>query len=620
MYLPPVMRPLAASNWTAAVAVDRPAASPISILRGPPGSYVAEGLAATLAQADRWHNSVWLRQQDWHPRPPEAALVAACRHRWFGEQASGGLDDGTAAGESLVRVLSRAPRGSAIVLELGSRLERATQRLLQALRPVASARQASLIAVTESRFGSVAAFGSAGWRQRGDLVRTRDLLGHPHLAELAEAVGLSGSGWEELGRLAGPQTALLHDVARAAERWSAAAVAEALDRARAGEDFMDVLTALLLRECSPEEQAALEVSVATGYWHPMLITWYGEDSQSHHPPVQSVTTALPDAPGQPVPRSVTARRLRPWLVPLEEEWGWLRPIWAGPLRRQLALQPRRLPPDPRSLDRVCVQEPRPAPRPVVQARLLGAFELRVDGTPVTNWKGPRGVSVLRFLFSRDRLGCSRDELLAAFWPEVAPAAARNRLQVVVSGLRRALSEATPVQVIEYADGGYRINPELAVEVDVKTFERELARGRAAERSGDRRAAVSGYRTAIELYRGDLAADAPYEQWTLLPREAARITFLDALDRLSQIEFADRDLDGCIRTAHRMLEVDPCREDGHRLLMRSYEAQGRWHQALRQYDFCRRVLGATLEVVPSAETEAVYQRIRAGQLGRPAPIR
>lgn len=97
---------------------------------------------------------------------------------------------------------------------------------------------------------------------------------------------------------------------------------------------------------------------------------------------------------------------------------------------------------------------------IVEARLLGTFELSIDGRVVEKWTGQRGRSVLRYLLSRRRHTCSRDELLAVFWPDVAPGAVRNRLQVAVSGLRRTLREVTNLHVIEYAEGGYRINPGL----------------------------------------------------------------------------------------------------------------------------------------------------------------
>ena len=73
--------------------------------------------------------------------------------------------------------------------------------------------------------------------------------------------------------------------------------------------------------------------------------------------------------------------------------------------------------------------------------------------------------VLRYLLSRQRHACPRDELLDAFWPDVAPDVARNRLQAAVSGLRRTMRETTDLHVIECAYGGYRLNPELRVDTD-----------------------------------------------------------------------------------------------------------------------------------------------------------
>jgi DNA-binding SARP family transcriptional activator len=255
----------------------------------------------------------------------------------------------------------------------------------------------------------------------------------------------------------------------------------------------------------------------------------------------------------------------------------------------------------------------------VEARLLGTVELSVDGRAVEKWMGQRGKSVLRYLLSRRRHTCSRDELLEEFWPDVVPGAARNRLQVAVSGLRRALREVTNLHVIEYAEGSYRINPELSVHVDVKRFEETLLAARWAERSGDPDSALIGYREAIELYRGDFASDAPYEQWTLLPRESLRLSYIDALDRVSRIQLNVGRLDDCIAIAHRMLDIDPCREDAHRLLMHCYTSQGRNYQAVRQYDFCLRMLKRTLGVEPAAETTRLYQVIRAGFAGKPTLI-
>ena len=95
--------------------------------------------------------------------------------------------------------------------------------------------------------------------------------------------------------------------------------------------------------------------------------------------------------------------------------------------------------------------------------------------------------------------------------------------------------------------------------------------------------------------------------------------IDALDRLSRIELAERRIDDCVATAHRMLDLDPCREDAHRLLMRCYAMQGRHYQALRQYDFCQRILRAAVDASPAGDTTALYHAIRTGTTAQPADL-
>ena len=572
MFLPSIMRPLPGETGLAAPRVQRIAEEPFSVIRGPTGSYRAESLAGLIAGWGRWQDCVWLRAPS--SQPVAGLLLQACRYRW-----ADGQDQETADADpagQLEEALRLAPPGGIVVLELEGRVAARLARLGEAVRPVARDRGVRVIAVDQRRLPRLALAGSTR------VVPTAALGGLPR----PEAAGLPGRSYDRLLELAGRRTAVVHDVLDAARTCSSEVVGDALQRSQTLRAALDRVTAGLLERCTPDQRAALEVCAATGYWHPQLAT-----------------------SGAP------ASMLRPWVVPLELEWGWLRPVWSRPLQRQLVEQASRRRP---LQARVAAVEPcAPAAEPVapsrglVEARLLGAFQLRVDGRPVAGWPGQRGTSVLRFLLSRPHHRCSRDELLAEFWPEVAPEAARNRLQVAVSGLRRTLLEVTRLQVIEYADGGYRINPELLVEVDVERFEGALSAARRAERSGTQESALPLYREAAELYRGDFASDAPYEQWALLPRERLRLSYLDALDRMSRIQLQLGRLDDCIITGLRMLAVDPCREDAHRLLMRCYANQGRTYQALRQYEFCSRMLKATLDTEPSPETVQVCRSLRAG---------
>lgn len=578
MFLPPVLRPLAVAGPVNAAA-QRISEAPFSVVRGPRGSYIAERLAGAIDSWERLQDCVWLRARDRRPAELAQSLAVACRHRW---SSGAGPDVGTAPRPQLSEEIQVAPQGAVIVIELGGRVTTGVDRLVRAIRPATTDRGVSVVVVAESRFHPPSGRAPDWVTSASDLFGSDVLDGFSCVWDRARLV-----------RCVGPRPAVVHDILAAGQLWSQDVVAEALTTSHGLPSFLDQLTTLLLDQLTPDQRSALEVALVTGYWHPQLGT-----------------------------RPVAAEQLRPWLVPLERQWGWLRPIWARPLRRELARSTGSWHVlDARTVHAATLPAAIPAAHAMpatrtaaepglLQARLLGSLEVRVDGAAVTSWNGQRGASVLRYLLSRRDHACSRDELLEEYWPSVpAGAAARNRLQVAISGLRRAFSDVTALNVVEYADGGYRINQELRVEVDVELFEQALCAAGAAERSGDREKARSTYHEAVALYRGDFAADAPFEQWTLLPRESLRIKLVDALDRLSRLELADRRIDECIATAQQMLGVDPCREDAHRLLMRCYAAQGRIYQALRQYEFCSRILKATVDADPAPETIRLYRVIR-----------
>jgi hypothetical protein len=87
----------------------------------------------------------------------------------------------------------------------------------------------------------------------------------------------------------------------AATAWPPQAVEDALGASRGSRSLLGRLTANLLELSSPAQRAALNVCLATGYWHPQLAT-------------------------QPT----AASELRPWVVPLESQWAGSAP--SGPAR------------------------------------------------------------------------------------------------------------------------------------------------------------------------------------------------------------------------------------------------------------------------------------------------
>lgn len=541
--------------------------APVTLVTGPMGAYAAEALAAVLEGQGRWQHAVWLRT---HARQPEllaAQLAGACMHRWAGPDTGDNIP--------LQAALHLAPSGSTVVVELDRRATPRIGRLLNEIRAVLMERASNVVVVTA--------------RRTDRLVLPHDaLVAAEAVAEpAADVAGTAGDVLDRLLRMTAGRSALAQDVIEAADVWPHDAVVGAIAGRSNWRELVDHVTATLLADATDDQRAALELCVATGYCHPHV-----------------VTGNLPMA------------ALRPWVVPLEQAWGWLRPVWRTAVARHLrtpATDNGAIGRRPRQTTAFSRVGDSAADGATLEARMLGAFELRVDGVSVPASPGHRGYAVLRYLLARPGHAASRDEILDEFWPDVDIDIARNRLQVAVSGVRRALRDITPAPIVEYRNGGYRIAPNISVQTDVDSFEQWLVKAAAAEADGRVGDALSAYRTAVVLWRGDYASDSPFEQWSMFPREHLRLRYVDALDRMSRLQLDSGQIDECIATAHRMLDVDPSCEDAHRLLMRCYAAKGRVHSALRQFEQCARALRATVDAEPSADTVRLRDAVLAGSV-------
>src|SRR5262249_26866810 len=120
-----------------------------------------------------------------------------------------------------------------------------------------------------------------------------------------------------------------------------------------------------------------------------------------------------------------------------------------------------------------------------------------------------------------------------------------------------------------------------------------------------------------LYRGSLldghgVRDGAFEDWLLIERTRLHDLAVDVFDRFAVTQRGD----AAIAAAQRLLQLDPAREETHRLLMRLYAAAGQRAQALRQYEHCRDILQRDLQAKPDTETERLHRQLQSET--RPAP--
>lgn len=271
-------------------------------------------------------------------------------------------------------------------------------------------------------------------------------------------------------------------------------------------------------------------------------------------------------------------------------------------------------PPPPALEQPAQVDPSPNPAaPVtITAYLLGQFQVLINEMPVTAWSGGRGRSLFQYLLAHHNRPRTREELMAVFWPDTAEKSARNNLNVAVHALRQAVRAVTDASIILYSGGAYRLDPSIALWLDVDAFEHELENARRYQAAGDLPATIHALETAANLYQDDFLSSDPYEEWTLQTRERLRLSYMDTLDHLSQLYFDSGQYAAAVTLNQQILARDSCREDAHCRLMRCYTNLGERHLALRQFQICAEALRTELNTTPSPATIQLFQKIRRQQ--------
>jgi predicted ATPase/DNA-binding SARP family transcriptional activator len=234
-------------------------------------------------------------------------------------------------------------------------------------------------------------------------------------------------------------------------------------------------------------------------------------------------------------------------------------------------------------------------------RLLGAFAVRVAGTPVADgaWRLRRAKSLVKALALAPERRLHREQVVELLWPGGEPVG--NGLHQVLYSARRALGAGEHLllrdDVIALAGDD--------VWIDVDAFERAAAAARHAQ-------TIDSYRAASDLYAGELLPEDRYEDWTTARRESLRETHLALLVELAELQAGADDVGGAIATLQRAVVEDELHEVAHRALIRLFAQDGRRQQALSQYQQLREVLRRELAADPDPETRRLYREILAGQ--------
>jgi DNA-binding SARP family transcriptional activator/tetratricopeptide (TPR) repeat protein len=225
----------------------------------------------------------------------------------------------------------------------------------------------------------------------------------------------------------------------------------------------------------------------------------------------------------------------------------------------------------------------------VRIELLGRFRVVVGGDVVVSdvWPGRRAAELVQLLALAEGQRLTRDQVIEALWPRLSIEAGAANLRKAAHHARQALGSS---EAVVLRGGQVALFPSRPVETDAGQFD---VQSDAALASGD----AAACDTAASAYTGDLLPESLYEEWTQAPRERLRSRYVELLRSSGQWE--------------RLVEVEPTDEPAYRELMRRELAGGSRPAAIRWYGRLRTALQRELGILPSDETEAIYDQCVAG---------
>ncbi len=254
--------------------------------------------------------------------------------------------------------------------------------------------------------------------------------------------------------------------------------------------------------------------------------------------------------------------------------------------------------------------------------LFGGFQAAVDGTPVAGFDTDKTRALLAYLAVEAGRPHAREALAGLLWPELPDDAARRNLRNSLFKLRQALGEedGTP-GFLQVTLKTVQIDPAADVAVDVGVFSGLLAACAAHRHRHVERCATCHARLAqaAACYQGGLLMGfhlgdcAAFEEWLVLTRERLHRAAVQTLGRLAAYHEGRAEYAPALEYTFRQLELEPWREEAHRQAMRLLARSDQRSAALAQYVACRTALAGELNAEPSAETTALYNRLRAGDL-------
>ena len=237
---------------------------------------------------------------------------------------------------------------------------------------------------------------------------------------------------------------------------------------------------------------------------------------------------------------------------------------------------------------------------MLEVHLLGKFEIKSDGKPVTIPSRP-AQSLFAYLILSAGTGHRREKLAGWFWPDSLEETARVNLRHALWRIRKTLPALSKPKV------EYLRTDDLSIAFDASTeYWLDVAE---LEKLGEN-AFSEELMAVLSHYQGELLPGF-YDEWVVLEREHLASIFEHHMARLmSLLQNENRWLE-ILDWGERWIKLGQKPEPAYRALMSAHAAKGDMSKVAATYERCVKSL-KKFGIEPSEQTKELYENLKSGK--------
>jgi LuxR family transcriptional regulator, maltose regulon positive regulatory protein len=244
--------------------------------------------------------------------------------------------------------------------------------------------------------------------------------------------------------------------------------------------------------------------------------------------------------------------------------------------------------------------------------VLGHVDIYRDPTkPFASdaWTTRRARDIFCYIATRKHRRVPKDVLIDAFWGDEDLATIEKNFHPTISHIRKALNskQAYKQNFLVFRDGAYQLNPEFTYSIDTEEFSQFIAAAESAKKQEDTQGLRQNLEFAYAIYRGEFM-QGTYEDWAEDERSYYSEQYMRVLNGLAKLSVTEKKWADALRYAKAILDIDPYREDLHRLVMKVLAAQSKPAAVRDHYETMRKLLKQELGIEPGAETRKLYKEL------------